>query len=576
MVWESSGLPHALRASVGDLGGKEGAAAVLREWSRSVQNDASVWVERLVAAQAPASGDGNGDTAGAAAGGVDWVDPISGCSAVHFAAKSGCDGVGDDDAAAVIMSDLIRKGADTNKACAYAHMTPLHYAAYFGCTAVLAILLRSRSATGQVDVNKVCDTRRNSTALHFAVMGGNVGCVQTLVEANANTELKDDDDRKPIDVARQLLAAPGEFDDTDALKEIVTILEKEGARFVNYTGPRKLPAPATPPPLDSPAHILPHHLGRPLHDEVSDTSSVMGSQIGDEPINVGDRVYVHNKGAGLVRFKDKTKFRPGVWYGVQLDEPVGKNNGTVGYVTYFRTKPKHGVFVRRSRLTKIEASPEKHASPARTPISTAPRRRSSRAPAPFTAPTFRTKGSIRPDHGKAAAMENYTFVHHRESPTSSTHGSQPTSPALSRRSTTHSNIGTPRTDTSTPMARMPSTRGSGTRKKGSSFRSEVPRHLQQQQQAASPKTPAGIDSFGVQSRVLCSGKIGTVTYVGPSHLGEGTYIGVIFSHAPDNGHNGTVDGHTYFKCGAGHGLLVPATRVHWHGRRADKVLKDNR
>jgi tubulin-specific chaperone B len=36
----------------------------------------------------------------------------------------------------------------------------------------------------------------------------------------------------------------------------------------------------------------------------------------------------------------------GYWVGVQLDEPTGKNNGTVHNVTYFAANPNCGAFVR--------------------------------------------------------------------------------------------------------------------------------------------------------------------------------------------------------------------------------------
>ena len=36
-------------------------------------------------------------------------------------------------------------------------------------------------------------------------------------------------------------------------------------------------------------------------------------------------------------------------------------------------------------------------------------RRRSRSPAPFTAPTFRTAKSLRPDHGMAGKQTNYRF-----------------------------------------------------------------------------------------------------------------------------------------------------------------------
>ncbi|XP_051781288.1 CAP-Gly domain-containing linker protein 4-like isoform X2 [Erpetoichthys calabaricus] len=83
----------------------------------------------------------------------------------------------------------------------------------------------------------------------------------------------------------------------------------------------------------------------------------MGSvQSEDSNIQVGDRVLVAGQRTGVVRFHGKTSFAPGFWYGVELDKPSGKNDGSVGTVRYFNCPPKHGVFAPPSRVQRVHGS----------------------------------------------------------------------------------------------------------------------------------------------------------------------------------------------------------------------------
>ncbi|XKL66819.1 hypothetical protein PGB90_010239 [Kerria lacca] len=54
--------------------------------------------------------------------------------------------------------------------------------------------------------------------------------------------------------------------------------------------------------------------------------------------------------SGLISFIGNTDFAPGIWIGVELDAPMGKNDGTVQGIKYFDSKPKHGIFVRADKL----------------------------------------------------------------------------------------------------------------------------------------------------------------------------------------------------------------------------------
>lgn len=76
-----------------------------------------------------------------------------------------------------------------------------------------------------------------------------------------------------------------------------------------------------------------------------------------KPIKVGSRVEVIGKGiVGTVAFAGTTKFSTGKWIGVVLDEPKGKNNGTVQGKSYFSCPDNHGIFVRQSQLSVLEES----------------------------------------------------------------------------------------------------------------------------------------------------------------------------------------------------------------------------
>ncbi|OAF71157.1 hypothetical protein A3Q56_01078 [Intoshia linei] len=77
----------------------------------------------------------------------------------------------------------------------------------------------------------------------------------------------------------------------------------------------------------------------------------------ENEIVVGDYVNVNERGKGLVRYIGETNFRDGVWFGIELDEPKGKNNGSVLDRTYFVCNDNHGLFTSLSNLKKVNYIP---------------------------------------------------------------------------------------------------------------------------------------------------------------------------------------------------------------------------
>jgi dynactin 1 len=68
-------------------------------------------------------------------------------------------------------------------------------------------------------------------------------------------------------------------------------------------------------------------------------------------------------GRGIVRFYGLTSFAKGTWVGIELDEPSGKNDGTVQGFRYFTCEPDHGVFMRATQVKVLAAAPEPTPAP---------------------------------------------------------------------------------------------------------------------------------------------------------------------------------------------------------------------
>ncbi|XP_034402568.1 LOW QUALITY PROTEIN: CAP-Gly domain-containing linker protein 1 [Cyclopterus lumpus] len=100
---------------------------------------------------------------------------------------------------------------------------------------------------------------------------------------------------------------------------------------------------------------------KPVPPEKTPGGGASPTQDGNADFQVGERVWVNGDKPGQVQFIGGTQFAPGQWAGVVLEEPIGKNDGSVSGVRYFQCEDGRGIFTRPSKLSKT-ALPETEAN----------------------------------------------------------------------------------------------------------------------------------------------------------------------------------------------------------------------
>uniref|UniRef100_A0A8C2BIY7 CAP-Gly domain-containing protein n=1 Tax=Cyprinus carpio TaxID=7962 RepID=A0A8C2BIY7_CYPCA len=95
------------------------------------------------------------------------------------------------------------------------------------------------------------------------------------------------------------------------------------------------------------------NLTRDASESASNLSETDSAKKLQRELKLGDRVLVGGTKAGVVRFLGETDFAKGNWCGVELDEPLGKNDGAVAGARYFQCLPKYGLFAPTHKVTRI-------------------------------------------------------------------------------------------------------------------------------------------------------------------------------------------------------------------------------
>ncbi|XP_030574187.1 CAP-Gly domain-containing linker protein 4 isoform X2 [Archocentrus centrarchus] len=441
--------------------------------------------------------------------GVNDRDGLTDMSLLHYCCKAGAPGIGDADTAASFARQLLTLGADPNLRSRWTNMRALHYAAYFDVPQLIRVVLQ---ASQPGDVDATCSDFDFGTALHIAASNLCTSAVKCLLELGANPAFRNDKGQCPADVVPDPLDMPLEMADAAALaKELRTLLRQA------------LPRPSSPLPLTLKAQTLPG---------LSEKARIQLASMG---IRLGDRVVIAGQKVGTLRFCGSTEFSGGLWAGVELDKPEGKNDGSVAGVQYFACRNKHGIF---APLSKISKSLERHKTS--TTKMTTPMR------PPRRIDLSRITSKINTGILSRSLSSSSSSLDSRHGP-----GARPRPlprqrlPARQRRERVSPS---PRT---TPLPALRSSSGT-TAVNSAGFRS---------------RTPSGSSSLCDSSevrlgeRVLVVGqRTGVVQFYGKTSFAPGLWLGIELDK-PSGKNDGSVGGVRYFSCPPKHGVFAPPSRV---------------
>ncbi|XP_074944788.1 CAP-Gly domain-containing linker protein 4 isoform X2 [Phalacrocorax aristotelis] len=476
--------------------------AILRQWVPQVQQNIDVIGNEIIKRGCN----------------VNDRDGLTDMTLLHYTCKSGAHGIGDVETAVKFATQLIDLGADSSLRSRWTNMNALHYAAYFDVPELISVILKNAKPK---DVDATCSDFDFGTALHIAAFNLCTGAVKCLLEHGANPAFRNDKGQIPADVVPDPVDMPLEMADAAAsAKEIKQMLLDAVALSCDI----------------SKAMI-------PNYDHV--TGKAMLLSLG---LKLGDRVVIAGQKVGTLRFCGTTEFASGQWAGVELDEPEGKNNGSVGKVQYFKCAPKRGIFAPLSKISK--ASDHRKSSVRSSSMRSLPLLKSKKID--VTHVTSKVNSGLNMAKKDSASETNFVAANRGKT--------VPTKEGFPVYSSSSSSTASLEGKQNYCKKRNSAGGNNKAVTRVSSASSKISAGLYR----SSPATRKNTFDEGelqVGDRVLVVGqRTGTVRFCGTTKFAPGFWCGIELDK-PHGKNDGSVGGIQYFSCLPRYGIFAPPSRV---------------
>nr|XP_048287116.1 CAP-Gly domain-containing linker protein 4 isoform X2 [Myodes glareolus] len=450
-------------------------------------------------------------------------DGLTDMTLLHYTCKSGAHGIGDVETAVKFAAQLIDLGADASLRSRWTNMNALHYAAYFDVPELIRVILKTSKPK---DVDATCSDFNFGTALHIAAYNLCAGAVKTLLEHGANPAFRNDKGQIPADVVPDPVDMPLEMADAAATAKEIKQMLLDAAPLSCSISKAMLP---------SSDHV---------------TSKTMLASLG---LKLGDRVVIAGQKVGTLRFCGTTEFASGQWAGIELDEPEGKNNGSVGRVQYFKCAPKYGIFAPLSKISKVK---EGKKNTTHTPSTrAAPHVRSQKVDVAHV--TSKVNSGLMPSK-KENASESTLSLPPSEEPKTVAGNDAPQPGSISSSSSTSS------LDHKQSHPKKQPTISSSNGKKTLSKSPSLPSRASAGLNSSAPSAASNARRDGelrLGERVLVVGqRVGTIKFFGTTNFAPGYWYGIELEK-PHGKNDGSVGGVQYFSCSPRYGIFAPPSRV---------------